>query len=335
MTFLPDPIHDPGPEAALARLAELGDAPAEPIPAGKGGRILVGTASWTDRTMTAPGVFYPQGVDSAEERLRYYATQFPLVEVDSTYYAIPEGKMAALWLRRTPPEFTFDVKAYALMTGQPSEVKRLPHEVREELPDKLSAKARLYARDLPAELYDQVWSLFRQALLPLHSAGKLGSVLLQYPRWFFPSHENREVILDARRRLGDMPCAVELRSGSWFNARNLERTLAFLEQHDLPFVMVDAPQGLKSSPPQVVAVTSPELALVRFHGRRAETWEARGVLPVERFRYLYDRDELAEWVPRIEEAAGRARETHVLMNNCYSNYAAVNAKEIAQLLASS
>ena len=282
--------------------------------------------------MTAPGVFYPDGTNTAEERLQYYASQFPIVEVDATYYALPARRMAELWLERTPPHFTFDIKAHALMTGQPTEVKRLPRALRDELPDELTEKRRIYAKDLPDELYDEVWAEFRDALMPLHSAGKLGSVLLQYPRWVFPSSENREAILDAQRRMGDMPVAVEFRNGSWFNERNVERTVRFLEDNRIPLVMVDGPQGMRSSIPPIMAVTSPDLAIVRFHGRRTETWEASNIPVVERFRYLYDRDELGEWVPRIREAAQRARETHVLMNNCYANYGATNAREIAEML---
>ncbi len=139
-------------------------------------------------------------------------------------------------------------------------------------------------------------------------------------------------ILEARERLDGLRVAVEFRNATWFNEKNAERTLRFLGDHDIPFVMVDAPQGFKSSVPVVQAVTSPDLALVRFHGRNAATWEAKGITPAERFRYLYDRDELETWVPRIAAAAGEAREVHVLMNNCYANYGAVNAREMAKLL---
>jgi uncharacterized protein YecE (DUF72 family) len=294
--------------------------------------VLVGTASWTDPTMTAPGVFYPRGTDSAEERLAYYASQFPLVEVDATYYALPASRLAELWRERTPPDFTFDIKAHALMTGQPTETKRLPKAIREALPPELSAKPRLYGRDLPAEVMDDVWRGFVEALEPLREAGQLGSILLQYPKWIFPSHESREAILEARDKLGGLDVAIEFRHGSWFNEKNAERTLAFLADNALPFVMVDEPQGFRSSVPDVFAVTSPRLALIRFHGRNAATWDARDVSPAERFRYLYDRDELSEWVPRVVEAAGRAANVHLLMNNCYANYGAVNAREIARLL---
>ena len=133
-------------------------------------------------------------------------------------------------------------------------------------------------------------------------------------------------------RLAGMTCAVEFRNASWLNEKNAERTLGFLEDKGLAFVMVDEPQGFKSSVPPVTAVTS-DLALVRFHGRNRETWEAKGITPAERFRYLYSRDELEEWAPRIRQAASEAKDTHVLMNNCYANYGTTNAREIAAILA--
>jgi uncharacterized protein YecE (DUF72 family) len=336
----PDPLatpgpggdHDPGPGAAGDRLAGIEEAAVEPIVVPGGGTIRVGTASWTDPTMTAPGVFYPAGADSAEDRLSYYASRFPLVEVDATYYALPSRRTSELWVERTPPDFTFDIKAHALMTGQPTETRRLPKDLRAALPADIAAKSRIYAKDLPTELRATVWEWFVDALEPLAEAGQLGSVLLQYPRWFFTSSENRDLIVEAAERLGDVRCAVEFRNASWFNEKNAERTLRFLEDHRIPLVMVDGPQGFRSSVPPIAATTSPDLAVVRFHGRRADTWEAQGIPTVERFRYLYGRDELDEWVPRIRQAAAQAKDTHVLMNNCYANYGSTNAREIAALL---
>ena len=303
-----------------------------PLVTPAGTTIRIGTASWTDPTMTAPGVFYPRGADSAEERLTYYAETFPIVEIDATYYAIPSRRVAEAWVARTPPDFVFDAKAHALMTGQPTEVKRLPKDIRAALPAELAAKPRLYARDLPAELRDAAWEMYLAGVEPLRASGQLGSVLLQYPRWFFPTSESRDLILEARQRLGEVRSAVEFRSETWFNEKNRERTLRFLTDNAIPFVMVDGPQGLRSSVPPIVAVTSPELALIRFHGRRAEPWEASDIPVVERFRYLYSAEELAEWVPRVREAAEEAREMHVLMNNCYANYGSTNARELAAML---
>ena len=324
--------HDPGAETAGERALVVERAASEPLVTPNGATIRIGTASWTDPTMTAPGVFYPRGADTAEERLMYYAATFPIVEIDATYYALPSARVAAAWVDRTPPDFVFDAKAHALMTGQPTETKRLPKEMRAALPEELAAKPRLYARDLPAELRDEVWRLYLAGLEPLRAAGQLGSVLLQFPKWFFPTSESRDLILEARARLGEIRSAVEFRSETWFNEKNRDRTLAFLADHGIPLVLVDGPQGLRSSVPALGVVTSPDLAVVRFHGRRVETWEASGIPVVERFRYLYSEEELAEWVPRIREAAEEAREMHILMNNCYANYGSTNARELAAML---
>ena len=319
--------HDPGVEAAAARAEDGAERPIRVA----GHEVRVGTASWTDPTMTAKGVFYPDDVSSAEERLRFYASRFSLVEVDATYYALPQEAMARRWVERTPPHFAFDIKAHALMTGQPSETKRLPKPIREALPETLREKSRVYAKDLPAEVAAELWAAFRRGIEPLVENGRLGAVFFQFPRWVFPSNETRQHILEARERLG-LPIAVEFRHGSWFNEKNAERTMRFLTDNGLPYVIVDEPQGFKSSVPPVVAVTSPDLAVVRFHGRNAETWEKRDITPAERFRYLYDQDELGDWVPAIRDVASRAAQTHVLMNNCFSNYGTTNASEIARLL---
>jgi len=239
--------HDPGFDAARQLLSATAMAAAsKPIGIEKGSEVRVGTASWTDPTMVARGVFYPDGASSAEERLRYYATQFAVVEVDATYYALPRKEQSRLWAERTPGDFVFDVKAHALMTGQPSEVKRLPKALREELPEKLKDKARIYGKDLPAELQDQLWAMFLEGVRPLSEAGKLGAVFLQFPRWVFPSNETRAVILDAKQRLADILLTVEFRHGSWFNEKNAERTLHFLTENQVPYVIVDEPQGFKS-----------------------------------------------------------------------------------------
>ena len=335
-----DPEHDSGFAAAAERAARALDA----IPPDlighplfgdpKGSReIRVGTASWTDPTIVKGGVFYPRGVSSSEDRLRYYASQFSTVEVDSTYYSLPERAIAALWAERTPDDFVFHVKAHALMTGQPTEVARLPEPLIDALPGALADKARIYAKDLPLELYDLVWTYFLDALEPLRAAGKLGGVLLQYPRWFLPTPENKDHLAESAARLAGTPGAVELRNGYWYGGadgrgKETQWTLDMLRDLGLTYVMVDGPQGLESSVPPVTAVTTPELAMVRLHGRRSATWEAAKVPTVERYRYLYSQHELDAWVPRIEEASAQARRTTVFLNNCYGNYGTTNAREL-------
>ncbi|HKF76733.1 MAG TPA: DUF72 domain-containing protein [Candidatus Dormibacteraeota bacterium] len=327
-----DRQHDPGWEEAAERAAEVAGAGAGPVRVPGGGEVRVGTASWTDPTMTAPGVFYPPEAQSAEDRLRYYASRFPVVEVDATYYGLPQEQVSKRWAERTPDGFVFHVKAHALMTGQPTETRRLPKALREELPADLRDKPRVYADRLPSDLVDEVWAAFRRGIEPLRASGRLGAVLLQFPRWVFPSHETREHIRAARSRLGGLPVSVEFRHGSWFNEKNAERTLRFLTDEAIPYVMVDEPQGFKSSVPPVVAVTSPKLAIVRFHGRNAQTWEQRNLTPAERFRYLYDEDELADWVPRVMAVARGTERTDLVFNNCSANYGTTNASEIASLL---
>jgi len=327
------PLNDPGSAVAAERVAALETVAAEPLQVDHSGRVLVGTASWTDPTMTAAGVFYPSGADNAESRLQYYASTFPVVEVDATYYALPAERTSQLWVDRTPPDFTFDIKAHALMTGQGTETKRLPKAIREALPEDQAAKSRIYAKDMPGEVQDEVWRIFRDGLAPLAQKNQLGSILLQYPKWVFPSNENRALIDDAAERLAPWNVAVEFRNGSWLNEKNIERTSRFLAERNIPFVMVDEPQGFKSSVPPETLVTSSELALVRFHGRNADTWEKKGITPAERFRYLYSKGELLEWLPRIKAAAGEAKEVHLMFNNCYANYGTTNAREIAALLA--
>ena len=328
-----DPAHDPGVDAARARAEAASVDGARAIPTPGGGRILIGTAGWTDPTLTAPGVFYPDGVSSPEARLRHYADRFSMVEVDAPFYALPTAQMAARWVERTPDDFVFDVKAHALMTGHPSEVKRLPGVLRDALPADVAAKARVYAKDLPAEVNDAVWGAFVDAMAPLAAAGKLGAVLLQYPRWFVPGGRARDEILAARDRLEGLPFSVELRSRRWFAPETQERTLRFLADHAIPFVMVDEPQGLESSVPPIMTVTSPALAIVRLHGRRGDQWERRGATVAEKYRYLYDAEELDDWVPKVRAAAREAKETHVVFNNCYGNYGTTNALELGARLA--
>jgi uncharacterized protein YecE (DUF72 family) len=296
------------------------------------GQVLIGITGWTEPTLVKDGTFYPKKTMSAEDRLRFYAEQFPIVEVDSTYYAPPSERNALLWIERTPAHFTFNVKAYALLTNHPTKPDSLYRDVRDRLPAEQADKRNVYREQLPAELVDEVWQRFRDALMPLHSAGKLGAVLFQFPQWFVIGRRNKEYIVECAERLSDYRIAVEFRHKTWLEERNREETLSFLEKHQLPYVCVDMPQGFDSSLPPVAATTSSDLALVRFHGRDPAQWAKKNVSAAERFRYDYSQRELSEWVPRIRELSSSARETHVLMNNCYRNFAVKSAQQLATLL---
>jgi uncharacterized protein YecE (DUF72 family) len=331
-------IHDPGFDEAAVRgvaaAAVLDDGlTGSPVALHDGGTIRVGTASWTDPTMTKGGVFYPRGTSTAEARLRYYASQFPVVEVDSTYYSLPDATVARLWAERTPASFQFHVKAHALMTGQPTEVARLPQALVHEMPARLQSQSKIYAKDLPPELADAVWETFINALAPLRESDKLGSILLQYPRWFLPTPENKELLEQSALRLAGIPATVELRNGIWFkDSSATRRTLGLLRELGLTHVIVDGPQGLASSVPFVPETTTDSLAMVRFHGRRSATWEAVGVPTVERYRYLYSADELTPLAASIRTVARHVAQTVAFMNNCYGNYGATNARELLALL---
>ena len=296
------------------------------------GRILVGTSSWTDPTLVKEGGFYPPGANSAEARLRFYASQFPLVEVDSTYYYPPSERNAELWIERTPPDFTFNVKAYSLLTNHPTRPNSLYADIRETLPPEVLEKRSVYRDKLPDDAVDEVWQRFHDALMPLHSAGKLGAVLFQFPQWFVISRKNKSYIEECAERLRDFRMAVEFRHETWLAERNREETLGFLEQHDLPYVCVDMPQGFDSSLPPIAAATASDLSMVRFHGRDPVAWKTKSETASERFRYDYPKEELQEWVPKIDSLAKHTRETHVLMNNCYRDFAVRNARELGDLL---
>lgn len=287
------------------------------------GDILIGTASWTDPSLLKSG-WYPEGVTSAEERLRYYAGQFPLVEVDSTYYFPPSEKNSELWAERTPKDFIFNIKMFSLLTQHPTKREALYKDL-----SIASDKKRLYLDDLQPKAIDEVWDRFLSALQPLHDKGKLGVLLCQFPPWFGISKKNKNYVLECAKRAAPFRICVEFRNQSWMTPENQAETFDLLAGHDLPYVCVDMPQGFKSSLPPVTAVTS-DLAVVRFHGRNAEQWESGSVQ--KRFAYLYEKEELEEWVPKIEQVAAEAETTHVLMNNCYRDYAQQNAVELAGLL---
>jgi uncharacterized protein YecE (DUF72 family) len=296
------------------------------------GNVYYGTSSWTDRTLIASKRFYPPGTNKPEERLRHYAERFPLVEVDSTYYALPSERNAVLWNERTPEHFVFNVKAFSLLTQHAAETRSLPEPVRERLAPEAREKKRIYARDLPEEAQNLVWDMFTSALRPLADAGKLGAILFQFPHWFVRSRRNFDYLRELSARF-PYRVAVEFRGGGWMDEDKRESTLDQLRELDMTYVVVDGPQGFKSSTPPVVACTSPELAFLRFHGHNAENWEKPGLSAAERFKYLYDEDELRKWVKPARELASQSKQLHILMNNCYEDYGVRNAAQMADLLA--
>jgi uncharacterized protein YecE (DUF72 family) len=292
--------------------------------------ILVGTASWTDKTLIDCGRFYPSDAKTPEARLRYYASQFRLVEVDSSYYALPASKTAQLWAERTPPGFVFDVKAFRLFTGHPAAPKALPADLRGAI---AADAAKLYYRDLPDEIRAELWRRFREALEPLEKAGKLGAVLLQFAPWVIANREGFAQVRDAAEQLRGLRIASEFRNRSWFSEKARERVLAFEREQGLIHVVVDEPQGFASSVPPVWEATTEELAILRLHGHNQEMWTKKGLASsAERFNYLYSTPELQSLVPGIAQLGKAARSVHVLFNNCFEDKAQVNARELVDML---
>jgi uncharacterized protein YecE (DUF72 family) len=291
------------------------------------GQIRVGTASWTDRTLIDSG-WYPPEANTPEKRLRFYARQFPLVEVDATYYALPAEQTAAAWAARTPAGFTFNIKAFSLFTQHPTRVAALPADLRPAA--EKTGKDRVYLKDVGPAVADQAWDRFLSALEPLRHAGKLGAILLQFPPWFPISRTGKEYILSCARRAAPRRVCVEFRNRTWMTPGNQKETLEFLSAHQLPYVCVDMPQGYPSSIPPVLAATAPGLAVVRLHGH-SKKWASKDIH--ERFGYRYTEDELHAWAPKVRALARDAEVTHVLFNNCYRDYAQANAQQLAALLA--
>jgi uncharacterized protein YecE (DUF72 family) len=289
------------------------------------GEIRVGTASWIDRTLLASG-WYPPEADTPDKRLRFYAGQFPLVEVDTTYYALPAEQTAAAWAERTPDGFTFNIKAFSLFTQHPTRVAALPADLRDAAGT--SGRERVYLKDVDPGVAEEAWDRFLAALEPLRGAGKLGAILLQFPPWFPMSGARKDYILSCARRVAPRQVCIEFRNPTWMTEDNRAETLEFLAANKLPYVCVDMPQGCKDSVPPVLAATA-GLAVLRLHGHSAN-WTSKD--SQERFRYDYSDAELKEWAPKISGLAEDAQVTHVLFNNCCGDNAQRNARQLAGLL---
>jgi uncharacterized protein YecE (DUF72 family) len=286
--------------------------------------IRVGTCSWADDSLSA--LWYPSSVKSAEQRLRFYAERFDTVEVNSSYYAIPEQATAARWVERTPPGFVFHVKAFGLMTRHRVLVEQLPPDLR--------AAAVIDHRGAvdsgSSELREAVFSRFHNALEPLRHAGKLGGVLIQLSPSVHRSSEAFEYLEWAQERLAGDEMLVEFRHRSWLEPDHCDEVLDFLERRGMTYVIVDAPRfDVPNLVPTVVANTT-STAYLRLHGRNAATWNRRGASAAERFDYLYGREELAEWVRPLRELESAADRVWVMFNNNGRTRDVATGREIAQ-----
>ncbi|MDM0052032.1 DUF72 domain-containing protein [Variovorax sp. J22R115] len=275
--------------------------------------ILVGTASWTDKTLIDCGRFYPKEAKTPEARLRYYASIFPLVEVDSSYYAIPDPVTAQNWVERTPETFTFNVKAFRLFTGHQTDPKVMHKDIKEAL----GTMKTLYYRSTAPEIRAELWRRFVDALAPLRIAGKLGLVHFQFPPWLMCNPEGHAHVEHCIEMMEGHTVSVEFRHQSWLDEAHRARTLDFLREMKVVHTIVDGPQGFANSVPMLVETTHPDYGLVRLHGRNTETYNAKGASSAaERFDYDYPDEEIRELVVEALRIAYKVRNTHIIFNNC-------------------
>ncbi len=271
------------------------------------GRILVGTSSWAD-----PGFvedWYPQGMP-ARERLPWYAERFEAVEVNSSFYAVPEARTVERWVRATPKGFTFDVKLHRLLSRHSADLKSLPPDLRDGVQTNARGRVRL-TPELELAMADRVL----EAVAALEEAGELGAFLLQLTPAFSP-HEHRLEELDPLiERLRPRTVAVEFRHRGWMAEKRVEETLSGLSDRGAAYVAVDAPreEHVPIMPP-IDAVTNDALAYLRAHGRDAHAY-MHGRTVAERFAYRYSDDELREIADRARGMAEEAREVHIQFNN--------------------
>jgi uncharacterized protein YecE (DUF72 family) len=275
--------------------------------------FLVGTASWTDKTLIDCGRFYPAGCKTPEARLRYYASIFPLVEVDTSYYAIPAPATTRQWAERTPENFVFNVKAFRLFTGHMTETRVLPKDIQQAL----GAGRRLSYEKVPEEIRAELWKRFVEALEPLRLGGKLGLVHFQFPPSVRYGNEAMARVEECWSRLPQHTLSIEFRHRSWWDVpARVTSTLDFLRVHRLVHTIVEGPQGFDNSVPAVWDVTHPDYLLLRLHGRNIASYNAPAKTAAERFDYDYPDRELAELAGELTRVAPKVRNRHVVFNNC-------------------
>jgi uncharacterized protein YecE (DUF72 family) len=294
------------------------------------GTILVGISSWADPELIESG-FYPQSIKTSTERLGYYAANFQVVEMDSSYHFLPTLRNLTTWIEATPEGFLFDAKAFSLLTQHPTRLNSIPRDMRDKAQDFLNKEGHLYIQHMDKETADQIWFRFASSIRPLETAGKLGLITFQFPSWFHPNEENYEYLKKCKDKLSGYRVAIEFRFQNWLNEEHRENTLRLLRENGLSLVCVDEPQGLKSSLPPLAEVTAP-FAAVRFHGRNRDNWERQDITPNEKYNYLYNEDELREWAVKIKQMSITAEKVLVIFKNKHLDYAVKNARQMIKLL---
>jgi uncharacterized protein YecE (DUF72 family) len=278
------------------------------------GKILVGTASWSD-----PGFverWYPKKMP-AGERLQWYAQHFDMVEVNSTFYSVPEPRMVERWCAATPDDFTFNVKLHQLFSFHSTPAKLLPPDLQR----RAETDARGRVKSTP-DLQEALLKIFLRATSILRDSGKLGVFLLQLSPTFSPRKHELGELVQLIEMFSDYDLAIEFRNRDWAVGDQLQATMDFLQKHHAIFVNVDAPESdhFMVMPSDVEEVTNSNVAYLRLHGRNAKAY-ITGKTVATRFDYDYNENEIAEVAQRSRKLAREARELHVIFNNNNLDYA--------------
>jgi uncharacterized protein YecE (DUF72 family) len=278
------------------------------------GKILVGTASWSD-----PGFverWYPKKMP-AGERLQWYAQHFQMVEVNSTFYSVPEPRMVERWCAATPDDFTFNVKLHQLFSFHSTPAKLLPPDLQR----RAETDARGRVKSTP-DLQEALLKIFLRATSILRDSGKLGVFLLQLSPTFSPRKHELGELVQLIEMFSDYDLAIEFRNRNWAVGDQLQATMDFLQKHHAIFVNVDAPESdhFMVMPSDVEEVTNSNVAYLRLHGRNAKAY-ITGKTVATRFDYDYNENEIAEVAQRSRKLAREARELHVIFNNNNLDYA--------------
>jgi uncharacterized protein YecE (DUF72 family) len=276
------------------------------------GEIRIGTASWTD-----PGFvqdWYPRDL-RAPDRLRWYAEHFDLVEINSTFYALPALSSVKRWCQETPDGFLFDVKLPKVLSRHSMQVKFLPPELRERVETQngviklAQATERLVATRL-LQLFE-----------PMRDASKLGVFLLQMSPAFRPKTHQLSDLDTIAELFASHPLAVELRNRDWVTRERFQETVDYFKQRRLTLVTVDAPESEHFTVmPGFDCVTDKRLGYFRLHGRNVEGY-IKGRTVAERFDYDYSPEEVTEIAERLRKVDKEVEHLHVIANNNRSNYA--------------
>ncbi len=288
------------------------------------GRILVGTSSWAD-----PGFikeWYPKGM-KAGDRLPWYAQRFECVELNSSFYAVPEQSTVARWVDVTPDGFIFDVKLHKLLSRHSASIDSLPPLLRDRA--RTTARGRV---ELTPELETALIGELLHALEPLERNGRLGGLLLQLTPAFSPRRNDLSELESLVEALSPRRISIELRNRRWVDDERISETMAWFSDNDAAFVCVDAPPGDATSiMPPVDAVTREDLAYIRIHGRDTEGY-LHGKSVADRFGWIYGDPELEEIASRAHSLAEEAGEVHVFFNNNRDDDAPTAARRFRALL---